>query len=73
MDTAEEKYMNDPMYRAMVETLTYLIAKGDFTPSELREMVIFACTRYEMMHLEKRVIRPCYDEIMTHVQQEPPR
>ncbi len=49
--TAEEKYMNDPVYHRIVDTLMYEISKGSYSPSELREMVIFACTRYEMMHI----------------------
>lgn len=48
LHTPEEKYFHDPAYARMVDILEMLIREGQFTPSELREMVIFACTRYEL-------------------------
>jgi hypothetical protein len=48
--TVEERYQNDPAFRALVEVLYNQIANAQFTPSELREAVILAATRYEMNH-----------------------
>lgn len=53
MKTPEEKYANDPMYHALVDTLEYMIHKAEFTPSEIREAAMFACIRYE-----EKTIRP---------------
>lgn len=58
MKTPEEKFNNDPDYRRLVDTLESLIAKAQFTPSEIREAAIFACIRYEtrrqLSHIETR-------------------
>lgn len=56
MKTAQEKFFNDPHYASMVNLLMSLIQKGNYTPSELREMVIFACTRYELMFRRPNII-----------------
>lgn len=58
MKTAQEKYLNDPAYRLLVDTLISLIEKGEYTPSELREAVIFAATKYEMTHLRDHIVIP---------------
>lgn len=44
MKTPQEKYYNDVTYRLLVDTLIILIEKGEYTPSELREAVIFAAS-----------------------------
>lgn len=49
MKTPREKYENDPHYHALVDSMMAMIDQGNFTPSELREAVIYAATRYEMM------------------------
>jgi restriction endonuclease Mrr len=48
MKTAKEKYENDPAYHRLVQVLYSMIAEYQFTPSELREAVVFAATKYEM-------------------------
>lgn len=48
MKTPEEKYQNDPYYRQMVDQLEHYLVMAQTTPSELREMVTFACIQYEM-------------------------
>ena len=54
MKTPEEKYAGDSKYRHFVDLIENLIHNADFTPSELREMVIYACIRDEMREkLEK--------------------
>lgn len=52
MKTPEEKYLNDPHYCAMVDAVRAQIRQAQFTPSELREIVIFAAI------LEERVASP---------------
>jgi hypothetical protein len=53
MKTPEEKYACDSRYRHFVDLIESLIHKADFTPSELREMVIYACIRYEMYRIHR--------------------
>ena len=50
MKTVEERYQSDPMFRTLVDTVYNMIDKAQFTPSELREAVILAATKYEMYH-----------------------
>jgi len=51
MKTPEEKYNNDPEYCRMVDSLVSYIEGHKFAPSEMREMVMFACIRYEQMQV----------------------
>ena len=54
MKTPREKYATDPNYRRLVDMLEALIAKAEFTPSEIREACMLACIRHE----HYRRIRP---------------
>jgi hypothetical protein len=47
-DSPEERYVRDPQFHALVSCLEAFIHKAQFSPSELREAVILAATRYEM-------------------------
>lgn len=47
MKTPEEKYNYDVDYHYLVDYLESLIAKSQFTPSELREACILATIHYE--------------------------
>lgn len=51
--TAEERYRTDPYFHSLVVCIERWIARGEFTPSEIREACIIAATNYEM-----RTIRP---------------
>lgn len=53
--TVEERYMTDPMFHHLVDSLVNQIAAANYTPSELREAVILACTRWEE---RQRVLYP---------------
>ena len=54
MKTPREKYATDPNYRRLVDMLEALIAKAEFTPSEIREACMLAC----ILHEHYRRIRP---------------
>jgi hypothetical protein len=56
MLSPDERYLRDPMFRALVDVLEAQIHNAQYTPSELREAVILAATRYEM----RRPPRPMY-------------
>lgn len=57
----KEKYMNDPEYNHLVQTLEQLIHQARFTPSELREACILASINYEMQHVRYTQIDPRLD------------
>jgi len=58
MKSPKEKYMNDPEYHHLVNTLEQLIEQAKFTPSELREACILASINYEMRHIRDHNIDP---------------
>lgn len=58
MKTPREKYMNDPEYNNLVDTLESLIESARFTPSELREACVLASINYEMRHIREINIPP---------------
>lgn len=51
MKTPAERYRQDPYFYNIVNLLRAELARGDFTPSELREAVILAATMHEMEHV----------------------
>ena len=53
MMTPQEKYMHDPAYHSIVDAMISAIEQHQYTPSELREMAIFAATQYELTHVRK--------------------
>ena len=58
MKSPKEKYINDPEYHHLVDTLEQLIEQARFTPSELREACILASINYEMRHVRDYHIDP---------------
>lgn len=58
MKSPREKYMNDPEYHHLVDTLESVVERAQFTPSELREACVLACINYEMRHVRERTIDP---------------
>ncbi len=61
-----ERYMRDPVFHALVDRLYEAIAGAQFTPTELREAVILAATKYEMTHVRDFTGNPLH-----HTPQEP--
>jgi len=64
MKAPKEKYMNDPEYHHLVNTLEGLIEQARFTPSELREACILASINYEMRHVRTANINPRLDDAL---------
>lgn len=58
MNIPEQKYMSDPAYHHFVDVIVALLDKAEFTPSEVREMTMYACIRYEQMQ-----VRPLLNRI----------
>ena len=64
MKSPKEKYLNDPEYHHLVNTLEGLIEQARFTPSELREACILASINYEMRHIRDMQIDPKTKEVL---------
>jgi len=47
----EARYVRDPLFKSLVDSLYNLIRAGDMTPTEVREAALFAATRYETLHV----------------------
>jgi hypothetical protein len=60
----KEKYLSDPEYHHLVQTLESLIESARFTPSELREACILASINYEMRHIRELQIDPRVDDAL---------
>ena len=44
---ARKRYQTDPVFKALVDTMTAAIVKCQYTPSEMREAAIMASIKYE--------------------------
>jgi hypothetical protein len=62
MRTVEERYHNDPVFHTLVDHLYNLIANAQCTPSELREALILAATKYEMEYTSPAIIPNIFKE-----------
>ena len=50
----ETRYQRDPVFRALVDMLSVFLEENalrQWTPTELREAVMVAAARYEMVHV----------------------
>ncbi len=56
MKTPMEKYQNDVAYKTFVDMLVDVIIKCQYTPSEIREMSLFACILYEQHHTKPLIV-----------------
>ncbi len=55
----EERYLRDPVFHNLVDLLSNFLeenAMSQWTPTELREAVVLATCRYEMMHVRPLII-----------------
>jgi hypothetical protein len=52
----EYRFMRDPQYNAIVKSMIKMIEEKMISPSELREMAMFACIQYEMTHVRESII-----------------
>lgn len=57
MKTPDEKYQSDPEFRNLVDILMATIMRAQYTPSEIREAALYACVRYEMLHVKQHQVR----------------
>lgn len=50
---ADDRYARDPVFTTLVDILYTLLdqAENKFTPTELREAVMLAATKYEYLHV----------------------
>ena len=58
MKSPKYKYLNDPEYHNLVDTLTNFIERTRFTPSQMQEAVLFAYINYEMRRMREMTIDP---------------
>lgn len=56
-NTLESRYERDPEFHTLVQHLEYMIHKLQFTPSELREAVMYAAFRFEMRNPQAIQVR----------------
>ncbi len=50
MIPADKRYRDDPQFKMLVDTMYAMIARLDYTPTEIREAAMLAQLKYEMGH-----------------------
>jgi hypothetical protein len=40
-------YRNDPMFAALVDSIVAMLARADFSPAEVRQAAVVACTEFD--------------------------
>ena len=68
MQTPKEKYESDAEYAHLVDMLTQLIHKTQFTPSELREACMLAYINYELRCIPSFKVPESKPEILAAIQ-----
>jgi hypothetical protein len=63
MKTPQEKYLNDPAYRQMVDAMEGFIHAAMMSPAEIRECAMLACIHHEMRHPPA----PLPEEVLVHL------
>lgn len=56
MKTPREKYINDSLYRNLVDLMVNQMHQCNYTPSEMREAAVSACIIYEEHRIRPMVI-----------------
>jgi len=67
MSTPRIKYMSDPQYSALVNTMLNYIEAAHYTPSEVREAAVLACILYEERRVSSFVIPKHIDEALEKI------
>ena len=50
MMTAEERYLNDPIFHTLVDMIYIAIERKQYTPTEVRDAAMLASLKYEYRH-----------------------
>lgn len=50
--TAEDRYLSDPQFHALVDAMYHHIETLNLTPSEMREAAMYACILFEQRHVK---------------------
>ena len=58
LEDVKQKYDTDNEFRMLVDMMMALIAKAQFTPSEIRQAAMYAAIRYEMYHSRPAIYHP---------------
>ena len=53
MMSVRERYVTDPAFHSLVDTMVQHIVNAQYTPSEMREAALFASILYESSHVRK--------------------
>ncbi len=48
MDTPDDRYLRDPLFKRFVDTIHVLLRDAEMSPTEVREGAMLACIHYEM-------------------------
>lgn len=59
IQSAMDRYRNDPEFKALVDMMTHQIMRCKYTPSEMREASILASINYESYHHQERIYHQC--------------
>ena len=65
MKHLDDRYLNDPAFHALVQMIEAQIEHGQFTPSEIREALMFAQLRNEMINPRPVTFSP---DLMRHLE-----
>lgn len=51
--TVEERYLSDPAFHALVDTIYHAIEAKQYTATEVRQAAMLAAIKYEQVHLRR--------------------
>jgi len=51
--TVEDRYLNDPVFHTLVDSIYHSIVLGKLTATEVRDAAMFAAIKYEQIHLKQ--------------------